>query len=47
VAAKSGSPLIKVVFAIGTRSIATAFYALGTTRNKRFVNNTKDIPKKG
>lgn len=31
VAAKSGSPLIKVVFAMGTRAIATGFYALGTT----------------
>ena len=30
-AAKSGSPLIKVVFAMGTRAIATGFYALGTT----------------
>ena len=46
-AAKSGSPLIKVVFPIGTRSIATGFYALGITRNKRFVNNTKNNPKKG
>ena len=46
VAANSVSPLIKVVFALGTRAIATGFYALGTTTNKRFVNNTKDIPKK-
>jgi hypothetical protein len=45
VAAKSASPLIKVVFAMGTRAIATGFYALGTTTNKRF-NNIKDIPKK-
>ncbi len=46
VAAKSGSPLIKAVFAIGTSAIATGLYALGSTINKRFVNNTKDIPKK-
>ncbi len=38
--------LIKTGFALGTSAIATGLYALCTTTNKRFVNNTKDITKK-
>jgi hypothetical protein len=44
-AAKSGSPLIKVGFALGTGVAATGLYTLGTITNKRIVspsNNTND-----
>nr|YP_010730931.1 cytochrome c oxidase subunit 1 [Epichloe cabralii]WEG24275.1 cytochrome c oxidase subunit 1 [Epichloe cabralii]WEG24289.1 cytochrome c oxidase subunit 1 [Epichloe cabralii] len=48
--AKSGSPLVKAGFAIGTSTLATGLYALNTTTNKHIpsnsdTNNKDNLPK--